>query len=234
MVYLGSKKRLSKYIVPILQNAIDENTVAYIEPFVGGANIIDKVKCNIKIGSDIHEGLIELLNHVRDFPEDIPEDISEEEYNYVKNHKDEFPLWYVAMIGFNATFAGKYWGGYGRSFNGKGESRTKTMLRTLRKQSEALQGIEFICCDYIYYTRVHGCVIYCDIPYRDTTKYSTGKFDYDKFYEWCKEMSKENMVFISEYHMPEGFVPIWEKEVSVNVDVDNVSDRIEKLWVWRG
>ena len=41
MVYMGSKAKYAKYIVPIIQKAIDDNNVdTYIECFVGGANII--------------------------------------------------------------------------------------------------------------------------------------------------------------------------------------------------
>ena len=37
MKYMGSKSRIAKYIVPILQESIDSNNVTtYIEPFVGG------------------------------------------------------------------------------------------------------------------------------------------------------------------------------------------------------
>lgn len=37
MKYMGSKSRIAKYIVPILQECIDSNNVTtYIEPFVGG------------------------------------------------------------------------------------------------------------------------------------------------------------------------------------------------------
>lgn len=35
---MGSKSRITKYIVPILQDIIDKNNITtYIEPFVGGA-----------------------------------------------------------------------------------------------------------------------------------------------------------------------------------------------------
>ena len=35
--YFGSKSRIAKYIVPILQKEIDDNQIeTYIEPFVGG------------------------------------------------------------------------------------------------------------------------------------------------------------------------------------------------------
>lgn len=37
MNYMGSKSRIAKYIVPIIQSYIDNNNInTYIEPFVGG------------------------------------------------------------------------------------------------------------------------------------------------------------------------------------------------------
>ena len=46
MVYQGSKNRLAKFLVPIIQKYIDDNNIkTYIEPMCGGANLIDKIKC---------------------------------------------------------------------------------------------------------------------------------------------------------------------------------------------
>ena len=61
MKYMGSKNRLAKDLVPIIQSYIDDSTVGYLEPFVGGANIIDKIKHHNKIGCDIHKQLISFL-----------------------------------------------------------------------------------------------------------------------------------------------------------------------------
>lgn len=36
MKYLGSKNRVSKELVPIIQSYINDGTVGYLEPFVGG------------------------------------------------------------------------------------------------------------------------------------------------------------------------------------------------------
>lgn len=55
MKYVGSKNKLSKELVPIIQSYITNDTKGYLEPFVGGANMIDKIKCRQKIGCDIHE-----------------------------------------------------------------------------------------------------------------------------------------------------------------------------------
>lgn len=57
MQYVGSKNRISKELAPIIQSYITDETVAYIEPFVGGANMIDKIKHPTKIGSDIHKAI---------------------------------------------------------------------------------------------------------------------------------------------------------------------------------
>lgn len=46
---MGSKARIAKDICPIIQKCIDVNNLEiYIEPFVGGLNIIDKVKCKFR------------------------------------------------------------------------------------------------------------------------------------------------------------------------------------------
>ena len=43
MRYEGSKNRISKELVPVIQSFISDNCKGYIEPFVGGANVIDKI-----------------------------------------------------------------------------------------------------------------------------------------------------------------------------------------------
>lgn len=108
MKYVGSKNRLSKELAPIIQSYITEDTVAYIEPFVGGANMIDKINHHNKIGSDVHKELIALLNYTRDNYNEIPETITEEEYNRVKANRDDYESWYVGLVGFCGSFGSIY------------------------------------------------------------------------------------------------------------------------------
>ena len=63
MQYMGSKNRFAKELVPIIQSYITEGTKGYLEPFVGGANMIDKINCSKKFGCDLNEYLIELLKY---------------------------------------------------------------------------------------------------------------------------------------------------------------------------
>ena len=236
MKYMGSKNRLSKELVLIINSYITEDTKGYIEPFVGGANVIDKIDCDNKIGRDIHPQLIALLSHVAETTEDIPLEITEEEYNKVKNNKESYDDWYVGLVGFCSTFGAKYFGGYARSkkdkFNGE---KSYLAIKNLKKQSVNFTNITFECEDFRKIKNIKNHVIYCDPPYRNTTKYKTKTFPYEEFYEWCREMSRDNIVLISEYWMPDDFECIWEKETKVNFDSnrkpDNKNKRIEKLFI---
>ena len=242
MRYVGSKNRLAKELVPIIQSYITGETKGYLEPFVGGANMIDKIECNNKFGCDIHEELIELLKYIQNTNNILPTTIKEEEYNKVRLNKDKYEKWYVGFIGFCATFGAKYFGGYARGFKeDKITPRDMAVegIRNIEKQRKNLQNIKFKCCSYDEINKnIKDFVIYCDPPYKGTLKYTTD-FDYDKFYKWCKEMSKNNIVLISEYWMPEEFECIWEKKTTVRIDSNKKSkdkkmERIEKLFIYRG
>ena len=98
--------------------------------------------------------------------------------------------------------------------------------------------IEFKCCDFLNLPKdkIKGYVIYCDIPYKGTTKYKTELFPYEEFYIWANEMAKYNTVLVSEYNMPSNFKCIWEKDIKVNIDKNgNTTDenrkRTEKLFL---
>lgn len=238
MKYLGSKNKLSKEMLPIIESYLTEDTKFYIEPFVGGANMIDKVNFKRKIGSDIHKYLIALLTYVQELENPLPSTISEDEYNKVKNNKDSYDDWYVGLVGFCATFGAKWFGGYARGM--KADKVTprdmpNEAIRNLEKQRVNLQGITFFETTYEKYNETTNSVIYCDIPYRNTTNYKTETFDYEKFYAWCKKMkSQNNIVLISEYNMPEDdFECIWSKEHSTSVSLGDSkhSKRIERLYI---
>ena len=81
---MGSKAKITKYIVPIIQRKIDESGARYyVEPFAGGCNVIDKIKAEHRIASDSNKYLIALFQHLQDGGE-LPEHITREEYNKVR------------------------------------------------------------------------------------------------------------------------------------------------------
>lgn len=78
MVYMGSKNRIAKELIPIITQDLQPNQW-YVEPFVGGCNMIDKVNHSLKIGGDSNKYLIALLRYVQDGNE-LPTYIEREEY----------------------------------------------------------------------------------------------------------------------------------------------------------
>ncbi len=71
-------------------------------------------------------------------------------------------------------------------------------LMALNKQQSKLK---MIAGDYRDVVIPDGAVVYCDIPYSATTKYSKVDFNHNTFYDWCEAQS--NLVVISEQSMPD-------------------------------
>lgn len=88
--------------------------------------------------------------------------------------------------------------------------------------------------DYKYFTDVKHSIIYLDPPYKNTTKelYKKEQLDYDKFYNWCIYMSKNNIVLISEYDMPSEFKCVYEfKKAKATLQGGQHKTKYEKLFM---
>lgn len=223
MVYMGSKNRISKHITPIIQSLIDNNDVhTYYEPFCGGLNIIDKISCENRIGNDIHPYLIALLKAIQSgwIPPDM---ITKEEYDDVHLHKEDYPDYYVGLVGFCASFGAKWFNGYARRRGGINgiDKRHKyhpyvEAIRNLMRQAPNIKDIQLLNNNYldVDMSVFQNAVIYCDPPYHDVTRYhGTTGIDYDTFCDWCRKVAETNIVCVSEYSMPDDFTCIWQKEV---------------------
>lgn len=228
---MGSKNRIAKDIVPIIQSYIDNNNVVnYLEPFVGGANVIDKIRCENRYGCDSHKELIAFLKGLSEgyIP---PMNISEDEYKYIKEHRNEYNDCFLGYVGFQLSYGAKWFDTFRRDKVGK-RKYDEEAFRNVMKQAPNLKGVKFYHRQFqtLKKDKIKGYVVYCDPPYHNTTKYSTNDFPYDEFYQWCIDMSKNNIVLISEYNMPEQFECIWQKELKCTLDKNSRSDKVEKLW----
>jgi len=231
MKYMGSKNRIAKDIVPIIQSYIDNNNVVnYLEPFVGGANVIDKIRCENRYGCDSHKELIAFLKGLSEgyIP---PMNISEDEYKYIKEHRNEYNDCFLGYVGFQLSYGAKWFDTFRRDKVGK-RKYDEEAFRNVMKQAPNLKGVKFYHRQFqtLKKDKIKGYVVYCDPPYHNTTKYATNDFPYDEFYQWCIDMSKNNIVLISEYNMPEQFECIWQKELKCTLDKNSRSDKVEKLW----
>ena len=243
MVYQGSKNRLAKFLVPIIQKYIDDNNIkTYIEPMCGGANLIDKIKCDKRIGADINEELIALLKYAQtDNSLSIaPEVCTFEHYAEVREDRKlgthKYSPEYIALIGYMASYGGRYFdGGYGRDSKG-GRSIYNERLNNFKEQAPNLNDIEFMCCDYQNFSDYKNCVFYFDPPYKNTKQYSKQSINYDSFYDFLRKLSENNIVLVSEYNMPDDFKCIWQKERKVLQKSDRVTGEkaVEKLFTYSG
>ena len=82
---------------------------------------------------------------------------------------------------------------------------------------ERLQSLQSLQSDYMdaiakVKTNLHDYVIYCDPPYEGTNCGKYRGFDSKRFHEWALE---QDNIYISEYQMPDGFIPIAQKEKPV-------------------
>lgn len=203
--------------------------------------MIDKIECKNRIGCDIHKQLIALLQYSQEHEKDLPEIILEEEYKTVQNNKENYPDWYLGLVGFCASFGAKYFGGYARdSKSDNGGKWSSGAIKNLKRQLPQIRDVKFrnIRFQDLPLDKIKNYVIYCDIPYRGTTKYKTETFPYEEFYEWVKVASINNIVLISEYSMPEEFTCIWSKETKTLLDSNKNKDddgniRIEKLFTYK-
>ena len=248
---MGSKSRIAKEIVPIIQSYIDNNTINnYYEPFVGGANVIDKIKCSNKYGSDLNKYLIALLQYVQ-LGGKLYDNVSRAFYNEVrtvyKNNTNEFTDYEIGNVGFLASSGGRFFdGGYAKPVF----TKTKTgkvhyrnyyaeAVSNLMKQVSNIQDVKFRCCDYKE-IKVSNSVIYCDPPYANTKTYyvntkayaNSTKFNHSEFWNVMSKWSSNNIVLVSELIAPDDWVCIWRKHnIQRSLGENNKQRAVEKLFI---
>ena len=249
MKYMGGKGRIAKHIVPIIQSYIDnlQNCNGYLEPFVGGANVIDKIKCEHKYGSDLNEYLIALLNYVASGGQ-LYDSVSKELYDeardcFYKNQRGDFELWQIGCIGFLASYNGRFFdGGYAKptiektKYGEKYRDYYQEAKNNLMNQAPLLKDIDFESMDYREINpSIKNFIIYCDPPYANVKQFKNStNFNFDEFWEYVRMWSRNNIVLVSELSAPEDFECIWGKPVSRSIKVTDKSVAIEKLFKYKG
>ncbi len=167
---------------------------------------------------------------------DLPEEISEEQYKYIREHKDENKI-LTGFVGFGCSFGGKWFGGYAGIVKTKIGTERNYYNEAVRNVLTQVPKIKDVHYEYLDYKNVDvkslsNCMIYLDPPYKGTTKYKDD-FDYIYFWDWVRKLSKDNYVLISEYNAPKDFECIWSKELTTTLDKNSRSKSIEKLFTYK-
>ena len=229
MRYQGGKSRIAASIALAIERERErESNGRLISLFCGSCAVESKLAPHFKsvICNDNHKYLVALWQALQDGYE-LPEVISEQAYKSIREHKDDNPA-LTGFVGFGCSFGGKFFGGYAR--NKTGTNYAAQSKRSILKDFTNLQNATFTCNDY------KDVVVYADPPYSNTTGYTSGKFNSEEFWDYMRQIGKDNQVFISELEAPDDFVCVWERPFTRTLDrnKNNQFKVVEKLFTYKG
>lgn len=221
MRYFGGKAKISKPLSAFLNSQLKDGQ-AFYDLFAGSCNVISKIDGNRnRYANDMHKELIAMWQYVLSGGE-LPTEITAAQYQEIRQSQTA-PDWLKGFVGFGCSFAGKWWGGYASS--GDRNYCANARNSTLKKAS-TMVGVTFTNSSYKDVVPEPSSMLYCDIPYRNTTGYSTGSFSHDEFYAWAVGMSHlGHTVLVSEYlhNLPDGWEVVWQYESKKDIrDKDGV------------
>lgn len=209
MRYFGGKAKIAKPLAKFLNEQLQGNQ-SFVDSFCGSCNVISKIDPHrIRIGNDLHPELIALHIAVQNGQE-LPDSISEEQYKDIKINGAD---WLKGFVGCGCSFAGRYFNGYAKDQTDR--NYCLNAKNSITKKHSTMSDVIFSNGNYFDIKLPINSLIYCDIPYKNTTKYSTGDFDHNKFYQWSLDrQAEEHTVLVSEYknNLPNGWEIVWEHE----------------------
>lgn len=216
MRLVWSKEVIADDILPFIHNYMMINNIdTYIEPFVGGANIIDKVVASKKYGYDKNKYIIAFLNYIKSGGK-IPENISIEQYLDCKAHykanDTEYTDWFTGAVAILADVRGKFFDKHSRTSGiideEKYNKHYKEAVKEITEQSKFIHDINFINAEYKD-IQAENSLIYCEIP--DNIR--TERFDTVDFWITVSKWNKSNnIVLIRSESAPDEYDVIWENE----------------------
>lgn len=228
MKYMGSKARHATKILPIILADRPADSL-YVEPFMGGANTFHLVD-GPKWGNDLNVDVVEMFKAIADGWEP-PSAVTEEEYEAAK--RDFSNPKRRGFVGVGCSYSGKFFGGYARGNDSKGRPRNyaNESRQNVLRQAAGMRDARLTSISYLEMAIPDGSVVYCDPPYRGTTRYATSDFDSDKFWNWAADLSATCRVFVSEYQAPAEWECVWSTEAHSSLTQNTGAKRaVERLF----
>lgn len=209
MLYCGGKTRIKHHITRYLARDREKGQL-YIEPFVGGGNVISCFGGE-RIGYDINKYMIAFLRKVIQEGIDwIPKKVDAELFAKVKKNKDQ-DLALSGYIGFNFSYGGNFFTTFRNSYKGKRDGQRDYSREGIQhvlnhcKYLRSKPGLKFIRKNYqnISMQKLRDSFVYCDPPYFQTY-HRNFKFDSHLFWEWACDIPAKTL-FVSEASIPDEF-----------------------------
>jgi site-specific DNA-adenine methylase len=243
--YHGGKQRLGKQLAEIIVDtsldiADDEDfdIIGYCEPFCGMLGVYQHIPDMFEeegyndlkyLAGDGNGSVIKMWQAAQKGWKP-PTTCSEKKFFDLKYSKGDSAE--KGYIGHQYSFGGQWFKGYSPKFgNNKNSSKAS---KNVSQISYELNCVKFNCGSYEQYSNLKGFVIYCDPPYSNSHCKYTIDFDSKNFWDWCKEMSKYNIIFVSNYTAPSGVKTIFKTNYKITGSkklMRGDNKRVEKLYL---
>lgn len=216
MRYVGGKSRIAKWIASEIAKVKGDRSV-YVEPFAGGLNSFEECAPLFEraVASDAHPDLIMMWQELLFGGWVPPESVLKDEYDALRR---ESPSALRGLVGFGASFGGKWFGGYaGSVWDRHNERMTRPFYDTAKdaveKTAKRLRGLDIavLCRDYRELSIPRNSVVYCDPPYAGTLGYGV-EFDSASFWSTASKWASDGaLVIVSEQSAPDGWKVLAER-----------------------
>ena len=208
----GSKRSQAENILAYFPKEID----TYYEPFCGGASVFRRllssnIKVNRYVCSDLNSGLIDLWNEIINNPERVSyyhnklwnelnqDDDKQRKKEYFATVRERYnrehnPLDFMFIMRTTTNGMPRYNrdGEFNNSFH---VTRNGIIPETLKKiiyeWSELINKnkVEFMACSYDEIKPKENDFVYLDPPYANTKGMYYGTIDYEKLWDWLRNLS---------------------------------------------
>ena len=207
----GSKRSQAENILTYFPKEID----TYYEPFCGGASVLRRllssdIKVNRYVCSDLNSGLIDLWNEIINNPERVSsyynrlwnelnvDDDKQRKKEYFATVRERYnrehnPLDFMFIMRTTTNGMPRYNrdGEFNNSFHvTRNGIIPETLEKIIYEWSELLNKnkVEFMACSYDEIKPKENDFVYLDPPYANTKGMYYGTIDYDKLWNWLRNL----------------------------------------------
>lgn len=228
---MGSKARHAKDIIAKMMASRRPDQI-YVEPFVGGGNVLNKVPHGAgRIANDKNEFMVALLDALGNHGWVPPTEMNEAIYKRLKKSKPESHVTmeqkaFYALAATGVTFGSKWFDSWVKE-----DARWRQACEAALDDAPGLAGVEFHSGSYDALDVPEGALVYCDPPYVGTADYMGSKTTIKvgtalsanlwrsaPFWKWADRLidGKGCTVYVSEYTGPspvEVYGKVWSPDL---------------------
>lgn len=176
----------------------------------------DDTKERKRYGSDANASMIAFMDAASNKKWLPPRNVSQSEFDKLKQSSKPSAL--KGFVGCALSFGSQFMSGYVGKYDKKKTvpEYIESSRKRIVKSAPYLKGVHYKVGGYDSFRIPRGMIIVCDPPYAASKEAKPNplfrEFDNDRFWEWVREASKDNLVFVCEEKAPSDFICVWQKD----------------------